>query len=113
MSLIRVNLRPSQRRGTILIVVLVIVVLISLAAYNFTMSMQAEHIATRYGGDRAATQQAALSAKEIVSAILERPRESRNDLAVIANEPIHCGQTKAVTSLSHTLRFVSARRKSG
>ena len=51
-----------KRRGTVIIGILVIVTLVSLAAYSFTSEMEAEHIATRNAGDHIKAEQAALAA---------------------------------------------------
>ena len=67
----------STRSGTVLIVVLVIVTMVSLAAYHFTMAMESEHIATRNAGDQIKARQAVRSGVEVVAAILEQPRSRR------------------------------------
>ncbi|MCP3696470.1 MAG: hypothetical protein GY917_30020, partial [Planctomycetaceae bacterium] len=41
-----------QRRGTILIVVLVVLLLISVVAYDYMLSMQTENLAARSSGDQ-------------------------------------------------------------
>ena len=71
--------RPDSldRRGTVLVVVLVIVALVSLAAFHFTMAMESEHRATRNGGDHIQAEQAALSGIEVLATLLEQPRANR------------------------------------
>ncbi|QDV64976.1 hypothetical protein Mal65_41450 [Crateriforma conspicua] len=81
-------LGPPSRQGTVIIVVLVIVILISLAAYNFTLSMESEHLATRNGGDRLACRQAAFSVVEVLASIMERPRSQRLADTLPINQPI-------------------------
>ena len=73
---------PNQldRRGTVLVVVLVIVTLVSLAAYHFTMAMESEHRATRNGGDHIQAEQTALSGIEVLATFLEQPRANRGQL---------------------------------
>ncbi|TWU65640.1 type II secretion system protein GspK [Crateriforma conspicua] len=81
-------LGPKPRQGTVIIVVLVIVILISLAAYNFTLSMESEHLATRNGGDRLACRQAAFSVAEVLASIMERPRSQRMTDTLPINQTI-------------------------
>ncbi|MEC9001884.1 MAG: hypothetical protein VX644_00815, partial [Planctomycetota bacterium] len=59
-----------QRRGTILIVVLVVLLLISVVAYDYMLSMQTENLAARSSGDQMVARQAAWSAMDWLSAIL-------------------------------------------
>ena len=66
-----------KRRGTVIIGILVIVTLVSLAAYSFTSEMEAEHIATRNAGDHIKAEQAARSGIEAFVALLEQPRSQR------------------------------------
>ena len=56
--------QKRKRRGTVIIGILVIVTLVSLAAYSFTSEMEAEHIATRNAGDHIKAEQAARSGIE-------------------------------------------------
>ncbi len=69
-----------QPRGTILIVVLVVIMLISVVAYNYTLSMQTENIAAASHGDHLVARQAAWSAIDWFSAILEAPMSQRQSL---------------------------------
>ncbi len=85
----------KNRRGAILIVVLVIVMMISLAAYHFTMAMESEHLATRNAGDQISSRHCALSGIELVAAILQQPRSDRNRLDLIANVPIDLWPTES------------------
>ena len=66
-----------KRHGTVLVVVLVIVTLVSLAAFHFTMAMESEHRATRNAGDQIKAEQAALSGIEVIAACLEQPKSRR------------------------------------
>lgn len=69
-----------KRHGTVLVVVLVIVTLVSLAAFHFTMAMESEHRATRNAGDQIKAEQAALSGIEVIAACLEQPKSRRGQL---------------------------------
>lgn len=69
-----------RRHGTVLVVVLVIVTLVSLAAFHFTMAMESEHRATRNAGDQIKAEQAALSGIEVMAACLEQPKSKRGQL---------------------------------
>lgn len=70
----------DPRSGFVLIVVLVIVMLMSVAAYGFLISMQTENIAARTSGDQLAAQQCALSGIEWAAALWELPTGQRKDL---------------------------------
>ena len=72
--------RMRPRPGTVIIGVLVIDTLVSLAAYHFTSEMEAEHIATRNGGDHIKAEQAARSGIEALVAVLEQPRSRREEI---------------------------------
>lgn len=74
-----------QRRGTILIVVLVVLLLISVVAYDYMLSMQTENLAARSSGDQMVARQAAWSAMDWLSAILEAPRQQRQSLVERSN----------------------------
>lgn len=65
------------RSATVLVVVLVILMIVSLAAYSFTLTMESEHLAIRNTGDRLIAQQAAYSGAEILTSLLELPRQDR------------------------------------
>ncbi len=92
------RLRPN---GTVLIVVLVIVILISLAAYNFTLTMESEHIATRNVGDRLAARQSALSGAEVLAAFLEQPRANRSRAPGLAGEGLELWPAESTDSASY------------
>lgn len=85
----------NNRQGTILIVVLVIIMMVSLAAYHFTMAMESEHLATRNAGDHITARQCALSGIEIVAATLQQPRYNRDRLRMVANFPIDLWPTES------------------
>jgi len=70
--------RTRKRQGTVIVGILVIVTLVSLAAYHFTSEMEAEHIATRNAGDHIKAEQAARSGIEAFVALLEQPRSQRD-----------------------------------
>lgn len=69
-------MRP-ERRGTALIVALVVVVVLALAAYGFLHVMQGEYRAARFEMDHEQARAAALSGAEAVAVWLERPLEER------------------------------------
>lgn len=84
------EIRPhgsNNRSGMVLIVVVVIVMLLSLAAYKFMLAMQTEHMAAALNGDRVQARQAALSANELLSMMLEMPRQQREQLGGLADNP--------------------------
>ena len=74
------NCCSPARNGFVLIVVLVIVMLMSVAAYGFLVSMQTENIAARTSGDQLAAQQCAYSGLEWAAAMLELPAAQRQEL---------------------------------
>lgn len=80
--------RSRSRPGTVLIVVLVIITIVSLAAYHFTMAMESEHLATRNAGDQIKAEQAARSGVEALTALLEQPRSRRQEMQRIADREI-------------------------
>ncbi len=61
----------------VLLVVTVVIMLISLAAYGFLTSMQAENKAARARGDQIQAQAVAASGREYLASILELPRSQR------------------------------------
>lgn len=71
---------PAVRRGFVLIVILIIVMLMSVAAYGFLVSMQTENLAARTSGDQLVTQQCAYSGIEWAAAMLELPAAQRKEL---------------------------------
>ncbi|MBI2479682.1 MAG: general secretion pathway protein GspK [Planctomycetia bacterium] len=77
----------SSRRGTVLIVVLVLVLLMSVAAYGFLLAMQTENIAARASGVRLVAEQSAFSGIELFSAMLEMPRALRREHGGVADNP--------------------------
>lgn len=79
--------RRGQRSGMVLIVVVVIVMLLSLAAYKFMLAMQTEHMAAALNGDRVQARQAALSAHELLSMMLELPRQQREQMGGLVDNP--------------------------
>ena len=83
--------RPRQRSGTVLLIVAVIVMLLSLAAYKFMLSMQIEHIAASISGDRIQTQQSAYSARDLLVVMLESSREQRAAMGGLKDNPVYFG----------------------
>ncbi len=67
----------KPRRGVVLIVVTVVILLISLAAFGFLTSMQTENKAARARGDQIQAQAVAASGREYLASILELPRSQR------------------------------------
>jgi type II secretory pathway component PulK len=76
-----------SRKGTVLIVVLVLVLLMSVAAYGFLLAMQTENMAAGASGDRLVAEQSAFSGIESCSAMLEMPRVRRRELGGVADNP--------------------------
>lgn len=76
-----------SRRGTALLVVVVVIMLLSLAAYNYVFTTQTEHLATALDGDRLVSQQAALSARDLVSVLLEMSRAERVEWGGVDHNP--------------------------
>lgn len=94
----------KDRHGAILIVVLVIVMMVSLAAYHFTLAMESEHLATRNAGDQISSRNCALSGVEMIANILQQPRMDRNRLELITNAPFDLWPTESGNESSY--RFV-------
>ena len=68
----------ESRHGTVLLVVVVIVMLLSLAAYKFVLTMETENVVAAINSDRIQAQQAAYSARELLQLMLEQSRQNRN-----------------------------------
>ncbi len=66
-----------RRRGVVLIVVTIVIMLISLAAYGFLTLMETENKASRARGDQMQAQSVACSGREYLASLLERPRSER------------------------------------
>ena len=74
-------------RGTVLLTVTVVVMLISLAAFGFVNSMQTEHKAALATADQFHARASARSGIELVAALLEQPRQLREDLGGLQENP--------------------------
>ncbi|MEZ6103356.1 MAG: hypothetical protein R3E01_30810 [Pirellulaceae bacterium] len=69
-----------QRRGMLILVVLVIVLMLGVVATGFLLDMQTENLAARAANDELAARQAALSARELLAAQIEMPRQARDEV---------------------------------
>ena len=79
----------SQRDGMVLLVVVVIIMLLSVAAYEYVFSTQTEHMAAALDGDRLRSQQSALSARDLLSVLLQQPRAERDLLGGLEDNPTY------------------------
>ncbi len=79
--------RPTQRRGVVLVVVTVVILLISLAAFGFLVQMQGENLAARARGDMLQASAVASSGREYLAAILEAARASRPEGGDYRDQP--------------------------
>lgn len=86
---------PGNRRATVLLVVVVIVMLLALAAYKFMLTMQTEHLAVAMNGDRLRAEQAAWSARDLLSILLEQPRATRDAMGGVVDNPVYFGGNAA------------------
>jgi type II secretory pathway component PulK len=66
-----------HRRGMVLVVVGIVILLISLAAYGFLVLMQTENIASAARGDQLQAQAVAASGREYLAWLMEQPRDAR------------------------------------
>ncbi len=73
----RVATRNRHRRGVVILVVTVVILLVSLAAYGFLTLMQTENKAALARGDQLQAQAVAASGREFLASILELPRSAR------------------------------------
>lgn len=69
----------SSREGMILVVVLIVIVLISLAGYNFLGALVTENKAVRMHGDELQAQNLVSSGLEYMKAMLRKPPAGEND----------------------------------
>ena len=77
----------TRRRGTVLLTVTVVVMLISLAAFGFATRMQTEHKAALATADQLQARAAARSGVALVAAVLEQPRQFRDAFGGLLNNP--------------------------
>lgn len=80
---------PARRRGTVLLTVTVVVMLISLAAFSFATRMQTEHKAALATADQLQARAAARSGVALVAAVLEQPRQFRDTFGGLLDNPAH------------------------
>ena len=79
--------RRARRRGTVLLTVTVVVMLISLAAFGFATRMQTEHKAALATADQLQARAAARSGAALVAAVLEQPHQFRADFGGLLDNP--------------------------
>ena len=78
---------PICRRGVVLIVVTIVIVLVSLAAYGFVALMQTENKAAHLRGDQLQAENVAASGLEFVQTFLLLPREQRAAAGGLSDNP--------------------------
>ncbi len=76
--------RTAPRSGMALLVVLVLIMLASFAAYGYMSSMQNQYRNVRVLEDQIHAKQAALSGIEVMAALLEQPYKHRADMSRIS-----------------------------
>ena len=81
------RMRCGQRSGTVVFVVVVLVLLMSVAAYHYLIAMETENLAAQLNGDQLIARQAALSACDLVAILLEYPRTQRQSLGGLNDNP--------------------------
>lgn len=79
--------RSPKRKGFVLVVVTVVILLVSLAAFGFLSQMQAEHKAARARGDMLQAAAVASSGREYLAAILESARSVRPEGGGYSDQP--------------------------
>ena len=62
--------RPPWREGMALLIVLVLIVMVALSAYSFTLMMQNQYLLSRVQEDQAQAKLAVLSGVDFVAALL-------------------------------------------
>ena len=78
----------NNRRGIALVVVFVMVMLITLAAYRFSFVMQSEYRLAKLYEEQVSARQAVWSGIEHASVLLDKSLSSRPNLAVLQSEPV-------------------------
>ena len=76
-----------RHRGTVLIIVVVLVMLLSLIAYKYLLAMQTEHMVTAAHGDRIQAQQSAQSVCDLLKLMLTMSRSERDALGGLSDNP--------------------------
>lgn len=83
--------RQRMRPGAVLLVVFVLIIMMSLAAYTYLLSMQTEHMATVGQGDQLALRSAAYSARDLFGTLLEQPQQVRKEWGGLEGNPLFAG----------------------
>lgn len=99
-----------SRKGAVLIIVLVLVLLMGVAAGGFLLTMQTENIAARSSGDLLMAQTAAESGEVMFAALLEAPRQYRDSIGGLGDNPelfaaVAVDEPGGDTDLSEILTF--------
>ena len=77
----------ATRHGVVLLVVTIVLVLVSLAAYGFVTLMQTENRAAHLSGDQLQAESVAASGQELVQALLRLPRQQLAAAGDMGNNP--------------------------
>ncbi len=78
---------PLRRRGIVLVVVMVVVAMVALAGFGFVATMSTEYRAVDLNGDDLQAQQAIGSGEMLVRFLAEQPREAREEMGGLENNP--------------------------
>ncbi len=108
-----IRFAPSERprRGVVILVVTVVILLVSLAAYGFLTLMQTENKAALARGDQLQAQAVAASGREYLASILELPRSARppgatrDDMAELFGNILVDGDADAVDAADAGVRL--------
>ena len=104
----------NQKRGSILIVVAVVIALVSLALYGFVVLMQAEHLGTHLHGDQLQADAVADSGLELVVTMVDMPRSERQLFGGLeSNDAIFKGQVVDSTDAARLGRYSVVSSTSG
>ena len=79
--------RPSKRRGMVIIIVFVLMLVLSLAALTFFTLMQTENKAVHYQGSQIETQFVLDSGVEYLRVLLEKNRSERDAVGGLTDNP--------------------------
>ena len=86
----------QRRSGTVLLIVAVMVMLLSLVAYKFLLSMETEHMAVALRGDRLQAYQSARSAEDLLRVLLQKDRATRERFGGLTDNPAYFAGHTAV-----------------
>ncbi|MFT5299392.1 MAG: hypothetical protein ACI87E_000426 [Mariniblastus sp.] len=81
------NGNRADRRGVVLYMVVVIVLLLTLIVYGLLISMRAQNLAAAVAGDRLQARQSAFSARDVLLSLVENSRQSRDATGGIELNP--------------------------